>query len=617
MQRIFEIIRKDLKEYYRESMTFKLVILSPILIIAIFGLIFSEGVPSTINLPVSIAICSMDEGLPSGFVQSLQGEKWVQVEEISGDCERSVPGNITNGRFKGGVVIAPDFMENVVSGNESYMDIYVDNSLVGVDSIIRGYLWKVLQEYSGTFVDDPLSVMKSEFYEASASMRSIGDSLSLSDPIEGLKSNVDDITSGLLGFDTDSYIKQVQEMKQQLASASSQVDGTQAEIHDARTNIADYREQIIVVRADLVEYDSQVVDARDALAGIYAISCDTGVPLFPDMAEACDDVENAIAELNAAHNDLQARINDIDEMNEELGETDAALAEKEQSLLETKNQINAAQSDLSEMEGGLNQLDEIRNDTEEFSSSIDTYQSDAMGEEAGARTKLYNFSDSINSLLLGMTTLPLSPVEVSVKNVFEDFSFLDFIIPSLITFLIMFSSLFLSSTTIIAERKSGTLTRNLLTPTSLASFMTGKIMSVIIVGVAEIGALLLIGNLAFGVALPGLLPQLAICIVLSMLAFVCIGMFIGIWSDSGTTAVMISITLMVMLLFVSGILVPNELLPMDVVNLGSALPLSNVLSSIKSLFVYNTLDVEAITYLAVLGIAGMVACILSIRRKTF
>ena len=130
MQRVLEIIRKDLKEYYRESMTFKLVILSPILIIAIFGLIFSEGVPSTINLPVSIAICSMDESLPSGFVQSLQGEKWVQVEEITGDCERAVPGNITNGRFKGGVVIAPDFMENVVSGNESYMDIYVDNSLV-------------------------------------------------------------------------------------------------------------------------------------------------------------------------------------------------------------------------------------------------------------------------------------------------------------------------------------------------------------------------------------------------------------------------------------------------------------------------------------------------------
>ena len=459
--------------------------------------------------------------------------------------------------------------------------------------------------------------MKSEFYEASASMKSIGDSLSLSEPIEGLKSNVDDITSGLLGFDTDSYIGQVQEMKQQLATASAQVDGTQAEIHDARTNIAEYRSQIAVVRADLVDYDNEVVDARDALAGIYEISCNTGVPLFPDMAEACSDVEDAITELDAAHNDLQNRINDLDNMNAELAETDASLAEKEQSLQDTKNQINAAQSDLSEMEGGLNQLDDIRDNTEEFSSSIDTYQSDAMDEEAGAKTKLYNFSDSINSLLLGMTTLPLSPVEVSVKNVFEDFSFLDFIMPSLITFLIMFSSLFLSSTTIIAERKSGTLTRNLLTPTSLASFMTGKIMSVIIVGAAEIGALLLIGNLVFGVALPSLLPQLAVCIILSMLAFVCIGMFIGIWSDSGTTAVMISITLMVMLLFVSGILVPNELLPVEVVNLGNMLPLSNVLSSIKSLFVYNIVDIDAIAYLAVLGIAGMVACIISIRRKTF
>ncbi len=617
MVKMLEIVKKDLKEYYRESMTFKIVLLSPILIIVVFGLIFSGGVPQTINLPVKIAVCSMDSNLPSGFIESLKQEKWVQVEDIKGydNCDETVKQNIAAGIYKGGITVPEGFTASVISGNKSYLNVYVDNSLVGVESIIRGYLWKALKEYSQSFSQDPIASIKKEFFSASLRLKSISDSISLSQQIKDFKSNADTINSGMQSFDTQSYKKQIDSTSSNLNDAKGQIDLIYSDMKKFRTNIKSYIAELNSTRAELVKYDSETVQAKNALESLYNVTCTSKVPLFPDVMEACDQVSSSIAQLDQAHHDIQSKIAKIDSMMNELQQAYVELGNREASLTIMKADIESSQTSLSGVSGNMTFLDALKSKTKNFNEQIYSYSDDVKKNETAMKSELGNFSDSINEMLMGASVIPLNPIEVESKNTFDNMSFLDFIMPSLITLLAMFSALFLSCTTIIYERTSGTLTRNLLTPLSLSNFILGKVTSIVLVGFAELSTILLIGFFAFHIFIPLMIPQLIVCVIVSLFAFSAIGMFIGICSDSGITAVLISITFMIILLFISGITVPNELLPQEVVTVGGFLPLAKMFSLMKGLFVYNFVDLGALAYLAAVSVGGLLTCIFSIKKQ--
>jgi ABC-2 type transport system permease protein len=617
MIRLIEIVKKDLKEYYRESTTFKIVLFSPLIIITVFGLIFSSGVPSTINLPMKIAVCSMEENLPEGFIKNLKEEKWVQVEEIEEykDCDKAVKDSVSAGLYKGGISIPEGFTANVINGNRSNLNIYIDNSLIGVEGILRGYLWRVIQKYSENFKEDPMTNLKNEFFNLSLQLKEIENSLSFSQPIKNFESDAEELNTNLQNIDTEEYNKNIETTNTKLENAKIQIDSTYNEIENFRKDIQLYIKELEDVKTDLINYDEMILETKNALETLYNNTCDTGFPLFPDVAEVCDQIYSSIQELEQIHQELQQRVQSIDKMINDLKQADNDLKEKQIMLLQMKKDLEDSQKSLEYASDDITYLDNMKVQTKDFFEQIDSYSENVKEEETKMKNEINTFNNNINELLIGASILPLNPIEIDVRNTFESMSFLDLVIPSLIALLAMFTPLFLASTTIISEKNSGTLKRNLLTPTSLSTFICGKIVSIILVGLAELIAILLIGVLAFNIYVPSFIPQLIAFIMLSLLSFSVIGMFIGIWSDSGMTAVLIAITLMIVLLFISGVLIPNELLPENVVIVGKYLPLSNIFSLLKSLFVYKITDWGALLYLLIISTLGTIACIISIKKQ--
>ena len=614
--KMLNIIKKDLKEYYRESMTFKTVLLSPIIIIIIFGIIFSSGVPSTINMPMKISICSADEDLPDGFVDSLKEEKWVQLEEIKGydNCDEIVNQSISAGKYKGGITIPEGFTSSVINGNRTYLRVYADNSLVGVEEMLKGYMWRVIQKYSDNFKDDPVASVKGEFSDLSERLNDLKRSISILEPMKSFEYNARDLNLNIQKINASSYISSVRETENQLQNSKIQIDGTYNEMTEFRNNIQTYITELRGVRSDLIEYDNKTLETKNSLKALYNLSCNTDVPVFPDVEEGCSELETSILELEQTHQELQDRMKRVDSLIIELQQADKDLEKKQGDLLVMKANVEKSQQTLQQASSSLSELEEMKNKSENFSEQIDSYSANASRQEREMKSELGTFSDNINEVLLGMNSLPLSPIEVEVRNTF-DMSFLEFLIPSLITMLAMFTALFMSSTTIVTEKNSGTLTRNMLTPVTLPVFMIGKILSIIIVGLAELSVILLLGFFAFNIHVPYLLPQFIGCLMLSLFSFSVIGMFIGVWSDSGITAVLISITIMTVLLFISGITIPNELLPENVVQIAKLLPLSNAFSLVKNIFVYNTVDWSSALYLVIAGAIVAIVCVFSIVKK--
>jgi len=621
MVKIFKIVKKDMQEFYRESNTFKIVTLSPIAIIIIFGFIFARGVPSSINLPMRIGLCALDESVPADFIESLTEESWVQIEEVESEneqenCENAVKTEISRGYYKGGIVIPSNFMSDIRNGNQTNVRVYIDNSLVRVEWILRGYFWRAIQQYSEGLMEDPAELMDTQLSGISSEIGNMKDSISYSESIGGLKQKIDDLNADVQAIDTESYTESTSNMITELDDVDAEMDSTNTEITNIRGDISGYITDLEDTKTSLEYYDTRVLDAKEMLEEVHNSTCDFGgFPPPPDTIQMCSDLETTIDDLETTHQDIQDNIGLIDSMITDLEETDASLQTKQQTISEIKTDISSSKDELVTMNTEMVYLDNMKTNTQSFAEDFVAYSDDVTEEEAELKTKLGVFESNVNDVLLAASLATQNPINIDTMDMFEGRSFLDFMMPTLIGFLAMFISIFLSSTTIISEKKSGTLRRNLLTPLSLSSFITGKVLSIILIGLIEISVLVLVGALLYGIVFPTLLWQFVASVVLSLMSFIAIGLIIGIWSDSGSTAVLFSVTLMIVLIFVSGVVIPSELLPKIVSDINSVLPLSNIISLFKGLFVYNVIDMKAIVYLSVISAGGIILSVISIKRQ--
>ena len=295
--------------------------------------------------------------------------------------------------------------------------------------------------------------------------------------------------------------------------------------------------------------------------------------------------------------------------------TEQDLGYKQTELREMKEYVDSSEQKLGGMGDSMDDIVQMQQDSQQFADSFNTFEKDFSERQQGMTATLDSLSSNMEAAALKMSLMGMNPIDIDIVDTFEGRSFLDFMMPTLLTFLTMFIPIFLASTTIIAEKNSGTLRRNLLTPLPLPVLIGGKMLSIILVGMIEIMAIMAIGVVFYGITMSSLYAGFLLSILLSLFSFTVMGMFIGLWSDSGITAVLVSVTFLIIMLFISGMVVPNELLPRNIVDIGSYFPVSNVMSLTKGMLVYERIEYPAISYLSFLSVAGLLACILSIKSK--
>lgn len=619
--KIFQLIKKDFKEFYRESTTFKIVTLSPILIIFILGIVFSKGMPETINLPMKIGICSDGADIPNDLVGTLKAENWVDIEEVETDnsCEPVIKESVMNGNLKGGIVIPEGFLLNFEEGESSTVRIFVDNSLVGIDGIIRGYFWRVIQKYSEGFKDDPSGSIQSDLSNSREDLSEIRNSIKFSSGMSEINANVQKLNEDVQSIDVTSQKSDISSSRSQLQTISNQIDSTITEIQETRNDIQNYKTTLHEIRQDLVDYDQQIIDTKDTLETVYSAFCGSIDPMAPPPPpgeeDTCGDIEQAIDDLDDTHNDLQAKIALVDSTIADLEETDKDLAQKQSDLQKMKGDVDSSETKLVQMSASIDDMIQMQQDSQGFAEDFAEFEKEYSERQNEMSMALGSFDSNLAEAALKMSLSGINPIDIDMVDTFEGRTFLDFMMPILISFLAMFIPTFLASTTIIAEKSSGTLTRNMLTPISLATIIGGKMLSIIFVGFIEIMVVMIIGIAFYGITMSSLYVGFLLSVFLSLFAFTVIGMFIGLWSDSGITAVLISVTFLIVMMFISGMVVPNELLPRNVVTIGTYFPVSNVISLVKGMLVYNRIEYFAISYLSLLSVAGLLLCILSIKTK--
>ncbi|WP_349627081.1 ABC transporter permease [Leifsonia sp. C5G2] len=160
-------------------------------------------------------------------------------------------------------------------------------------------------------------------------------------------------------------------------------------------------------------------------------------------------------------------------------------------------------------------------------------------------------------------------------------------LPAMIAAGILLSGVQNLAVDIAGEKSDGTLKRLGGTPLPVMSYFIGKMGQVLATSILQIGLLLVVAWLAFGVELPtepDLWLRFAWIYLLSITTSAVLGIALSAVPRSGRSATAVIIPIVLILQFISGVYIPFDVLPSWLQTIASIFPLKWIAEGMRSVF---------------------------------
>ncbi|MEX0903296.1 MAG: ABC transporter permease [Pseudohongiellaceae bacterium] len=161
--------------------------------------------------------------------------------------------------------------------------------------------------------------------------------------------------------------------------------------------------------------------------------------------------------------------------------------------------------------------------------------------------------------------------------------YLDFLIPGLLAFTLMQLSIAGSGFNLVEFRRKGILKRLFVTPLRPRDFITGIVISRLVICVFQLSILLAVAVLFLDVSIVGSYLSLYSVIILGTIVFLCLGFFLGSLAKTQQSIMAIGNIVIFPQIFLSGIFYPIEALPQLVEPIARILPLSFVATALREI----------------------------------
>jgi ABC-type multidrug transport system permease subunit len=305
---------------------------------------------------------------------------------------------------------------------------------------------------------------------------------------------------------------------------------------------------------------------------------------------------------------LQASITDIGELSERL-ETTESIVQSEYSgfsrlidhiagrITQAKSQLDMARS---AQVFTIDELDLARGLLDQALLNILVLQKSLNG-----------IDKVISAIQVTDPEAIVQPVRTSIIPVVAEKSYLNYLFPSLMALVMMFTALLIAPTIVLFERNSPAYFRNFMTPAKGWVFVASIFVSVALLLLVQLAVILAVAAIFF----TQMLNSLAIGLVVVLLfASICIfiGMIVGYVFPSEETAMLASIALGTVMLFLSGIVIPVESMPGFMMKLSSMNPLALGSSLLRRSLLFNAPLSEMLGGIFLLVLFAVIACALLI-----
>lgn len=165
-------------------------------------------------------------------------------------------------------------------------------------------------------------------------------------------------------------------------------------------------------------------------------------------------------------------------------------------------------------------------------------------------------------------------IKLQINKIYGEIEYIDFLLPGVLAMTMFMSSMLGLGDSIAGERERGELARLFMTPTSISSVLTGKIISQVVKEMIRAIILILSAMLIFNVVLNGSLALLILVILISVLCFVGFAMMISATAKTQEDYIQIVMPLAIPMMFICGVFFPKETMPWLLQKISYILPLT-------------------------------------------
>ncbi|NOQ23680.1 MAG: ABC transporter permease [Candidatus Aegiribacteria sp.] len=165
-----------------------------------------------------------------------------------------------------------------------------------------------------------------------------------------------------------------------------------------------------------------------------------------------------------------------------------------------------------------------------------------------------------------------------------NFGYIDYAVPAFIGMVIATSGIMCLTTSIAAYREKGILRRFKASPISPLLVLTAELSSLFIITVLGMLLLLAAGVFVFGMRFYGNIPEVILAFILSTLSISALGFIPASLAPTARSGMIIANVMYFPMLFLSGAMLPGDMLPSFLKTFSQVLPLTHVIELLQGLW---------------------------------
>jgi len=201
----------------------------------------------------------------------------------------------------------------------------------------------------------------------------------------------------------------------------------------------------------------------------------------------------------------------------------------------------------------------------------------------------------------------VQPYNVQSEGVVSGhFSYFDFIAPGIMAMTVMMSVMTGLPAAISQEKEVGTLDGMMVAPINRLSIILGKTLAQTARGLLQGVIILALSSVLFGVTIHGSVLLVFGLLLLGVFSFVGLGIVLTSFAKDQETAMMLMMTLMFPMMFLSGVFFPIQQMPWYMQSISSVLPLTYASQALRKVMVLGAGIPAITTELTVLIVFGVV-----------
>ncbi len=294
---------------------------------------------------------------------------------------------------------------------------------------------------------------------------------------------------------------------------------------------------------------------QDVEVRINAKSSDLGVAMTQNLIDSLKNVRSSLPNSRAG---ISSSVQNLNDVSSSLESTSLAS-----EIEDTIDKLNDARtlSDNEEVNSKISSAISDLNTLRDFSATLDEVQT----SNTETLTLLNSVSSNLDSLITSLNNVNnldaeriVSPITTSIESVNVSSNNRDYMLPTLLSIIILFGGILLSATLVLKEKKTRAYFRNFMTPSRDLTFIVSSALSCLIILILQF-VLVFLGILfILRVPLSGMYWDVLLVVFSGLLGFIFLGMFLAYLFKSEETVIFASVLVATVLMFLSNTVLPIE-----------------------------------------------------------